>query len=86
MLLLYLVDMIVISPEFDSCLQRLEEVFRRLQDAGLKLKSTKCKLLQDNVHSLCHVVSVKGVVTNTAKVESIKELDPLKTLNLCKHF
>ena len=46
-ILLYLDDVIVISSDFDSHLQRLEEVFKWLQDAGLKVKPTKCKLLHD---------------------------------------
>ena len=44
-LLLHLDDVIVISPDFDSHLQRLEEVLVRLQHAGLKLKPSKCELL-----------------------------------------
>ena len=68
--------MIVISPDFDSHLQRLEKVFRRLQDARLKLKPTKCELLQDEVHYLGHVVSMKGVATDPAKVEAIKNGSP----------
>ena len=44
------------SPDFESHIQRLEEVFKWLQDAGLKLKPSKCELLQDEVHYLDHVV------------------------------
>ena len=55
-LFLYLNDVIVISPDFTSHLQRLEDVFGRLQDAGLKLKPAKCELLQDEVHYLGYVV------------------------------
>ena len=61
--LLYLDDMIVNFPDFDSHLQRLEDVFRWLQDAGVKLKPMKCKLLQDEVHYLGSVVNSKGVTT-----------------------
>ena len=63
MLLHYLDEVIKISPNFDSYLQRLVEVFRRLQHAGLKLKPTKCEHLQDKVHYLSYVVSAKGVAT-----------------------
>ena len=56
-LLRYLDEVIVIFPDFDSHLQRLKKVFSRLQNAGLKPKPTKCKLLQDEVHYLGHVVS-----------------------------
>ena len=68
--------MIVISPDIDSHLQRLEEVFSRLQDAGRKLKPTMCELLQDEVHYLGHVVSAEGVATDPAKVEAIKKWEP----------
>jgi hypothetical protein len=44
-LLLYLDDIIVIAPDFETHLQRLTEVLRRLQQAGLKLKPSKCELL-----------------------------------------
>ena len=72
-LLLYLNDVIVISPDFNSHLQRLEKIFRWLQDASLKLKPTKCELLQDEVHYLGYVVSAKGVTTDPPKVEAIKK-------------
>ena len=85
-LLLYLEDVIVISPDFDSYLQRLEEVFRQLQDTGLKLKPTKCELLQDEVHYLGHGVSVKDVANDPAKVEAIKKWKPLKDVKALQAF
>ena len=42
----------------------------------VKLKLTKCELLQDEVHYLGHVVSVKGVATDLAKVKAIKNGSP----------
>jgi len=44
-LLIYLDDNIVISPDFQTHASCLWEVFKRLQDAGLKLKPSKCALL-----------------------------------------
>ena len=85
-LLLYVDNVIVISPDFDSHLQRLEKVLRRLQDAGLKLKPTKCELLQDEVHYLGHVVSAKGVATDLAKVEAIKKCEPPKDVKALQAF
>jgi len=55
-LLIYLNDVIVISPDFDTHVSRLMEVFDRLQAAGLKLKPSKCALLQREVKYLGHVV------------------------------
>ena len=62
--LLYLNDVIIISPDFESHIQRLQDVFERLQDAALKLKPSKCELLQDEVHYLGHVVRADGVATD----------------------
>ena len=41
-LLVYLDDIIVIATDFDEHIQRLDEVFRRISLAGLKMKPTKC--------------------------------------------
>ena len=84
-LLLYLDDVILIFPYFVSCLHRLKEVFKRLQDAGFKLKPTKCELLQNEVRYVGHVVSVKGVATNPEKVEAVKKWEPPKDANLYRH-
>ena len=84
-LLLYLNEVIVTFPFFESHLQRLKEVFKRLQDAGLKLKPTKCELRQDKVRYVGHIVIAKGVATNPAKVEAIKKWEPPKDANLYRH-
>lgn len=72
-LLLYLDDIIVIAPDFDSHLLRLEEVFQRLRLAGLKLKPSKCFLMQEEVKYLGHVVSNKGVSTDPHKIDAVSE-------------
>ena len=71
-LLLHLGDVIVIFLNFDSHLQRLDKPFKRLQDAGLKLKPTKCKLLKDEVYYLGCVMSAKSVASDPAKVQDFQ--------------
>ena len=70
-LLLYLDDIIVISPDFQSHLERLEEVLKRLRGAKLKLKPSKCELFQSEVRYLGHVVSSQGVSTDPEKVDAV---------------
>ena len=48
-LLLYLDDIIVIVPDFETHLERLGEVLGRLRRAGHKLKLAKCEFLQTEV-------------------------------------
>jgi len=62
-LLIYLDDVIVISPDFQTHVSRLREVFERLRGAGLKLKPSKCALLQ---------LEVKYLVKDPEKVRAIE--------------
>jgi len=48
-------------------------VFVRLQTAGLKLKPSKCALLQQEVKYLGHVVGGNGVAIDPAKVRAVKD-------------
>ena len=84
--LLYLDDVIVISPDFQSHLQRLEEVLQRLHQAGLKLKPQKCELLQERVRYLGHIVSAAGIATDPEKIEAIANWPPPKDLKQLQAF
>ncbi|CAH1253110.1 RTL1 [Branchiostoma lanceolatum] len=70
--LVYLDDIIVFGRTFEEHWDRLEAVLQRLQDAGLKVKTTKCQLLREKVSFLGHVVSEQGVETEPKKVEAVK--------------
>jgi len=72
-LLIYLDDVIVISPDFTIHVSRLREVFDCLRAAGLKLKPSKCALLQPEVTYLGHVVGQEGVSTDPETVQAVKE-------------
>ena len=50
---------------------RVESFLEWLRIAKLKLKVSKCRLLQREVHILGHVVSEAGIRTDPAKVEVI---------------
>ena len=67
-LLTYLDDIIIFSSDIDEHLKPLEEVFSRLVDAGLKLKSSKCDLV---IRYLGHVVGKDGVKPSPNTVQSI---------------
>ena len=71
--LVYLDDILVIRQTFKEHLANLREVFSRLQRTGLKLKPTKCKLLQKEVDFLGHVVSHQGIGADPKKVMVVTE-------------
>ena len=70
--IIYLDDIMIFSKDPVSHLERLEAVFRKLEEAGLKLKPSKCELFQRKLAYLGHVISAKGVATNEGKIEAIK--------------
>ena len=70
--LIYLDDIIVFSSTFEEHLQRLERVFTRLRQHGLKLKPSKCHFGQSEVHYLGHIISEKGIATDPEKVQAVK--------------
>lgn len=72
-LLIYLDDVIVFAPDFNSHLDRLDFVFSRLSQQGLKLKPDKCKLLRSSVQYLGHVVSDAGIAPDPDKVVAVQE-------------
>ena len=70
--IIYLDDIVIFSKDLASHLQRLEAVFWKLEEAGLKLKPSKCKLFRRQLAYLGHVISAKGVATDESKIEAIK--------------
>ena len=70
--IIYLDDIVIFSKDLASHLERLEAVFQKLEEAGLKLKPSKCELFRRQLAYLGHVISAKGVATDESKIEAIK--------------
>jgi len=58
-MLVYLDDILVYSSTFHEHLQRLDVVFSRLKEMGLKVKLEKCRFLQEEVKFLGHQISAR---------------------------
>ena len=71
--IIYLDDIVIFSKDPASHLERLEAVFRELEEAGLKLKSSKCELFWRQLAYLGHVISAKGAATDEGKIEAIRD-------------
>ena len=69
--LIYIDDIIVFGRNFEEHLRRVEEVFERLKNAGLKLKPDKCNMLQTEVVFLGHVVTAQGIRPNPTNIAKI---------------
>lgn len=71
-LLLHLDNVVIFSSSVQQHLERLEVVFFRLHQQGLKIKVSKCHFFQKQVKYLGHVVSAEGVATDNDKVAVVK--------------
>jgi hypothetical protein len=71
--LVYLDDVMVVGSTFDEHLKNLNEIFGRLRSAHLQLNVKKCKLFQQEVNFLGHVVSPAGIQTDPDKLEPVRE-------------
>ena len=71
--LVYIDDLIIFSWTYDKHLRHLEQVFKCLREANVRLKPSKCHFVQPEVEYLGHVVSSKGLKPNPAKIQALQE-------------
>ena len=69
---IYLDDLIVFSKTYEEHLERLEMIFLRLRQCGLKLSPKKCTFLKEKVKYVGHVVSASGIDTDPDKIDKVK--------------
>ena len=72
-LVLYLDDVLVYSKTVSEHISRLEKVFQRSSEHGLKLNAATCKLFQPQVANLGHVVSKYGVAVDPDRIARIRD-------------
>ena len=70
---IYIDDIIIFSETEEDHLERLQLVFQRLRDCGLKLSVGKCAFAQSQVSFLGHLISAEGVRPDPDKIEKVKD-------------
>ena len=70
----YLDDIIIFSRNEEEHLQQIEEIFKRLREAGLKLKLQKCSFFKKHIQYLGHLISDEGIQPLPEKLESIRNM------------
>ena len=64
-------DILIFSKTVEEQLERLEFVFQRLRQHGLKWKLSKCHFFK--IRYLGHFISQNGIKTNPDKTKSIQD-------------
>ena len=76
--LVYLDDIIIFGRSFEEHFNRLDLVLGRLKDAGLKIKSSKCRFFLEKIHFLGHIVTNQGVEKDSEKVAAVSKIKSSK--------
>ena len=82
----YLDDIVIFSNNEVGHSQHLETVFKRLQDAGLKLKESKCYFFRSQIHYLGHMLSAEGIQPLPEKLDSITNMPVPENQTKVKQF
>lgn len=70
--MVYLDDIAIFASNFEEMLERLDRVFARLAENGLKVKPAKCKLFKKEIRYLGYLVSSQGVQPEPDKIEAVQ--------------
>ena len=71
--LVYLDDIVIFGRTSQELLKRMDDVFGRLFQAGLKIKPKKCRLFRRETEFLGHIISGEGVKVNPDKIAAIRD-------------
>lgn len=82
----FLDDILVTGKTDQEHLERLEHVFKKLKECGLKVKKEKCCLFQNSVKYLGHVIDKEGLHTSDERVFAIKRVPVPGTVTELKSF
>ena len=85
-LLCYLDDLLVFSPTISEHIRRLDIVFTRLSEYGLKLELRKCDFFKREVKYLGHGVSAEGIATDPENVTAVENWPKPETLKQLRSF
>lgn len=75
----YLDDFIIVTPDFETHIHILKEIFKRLKRVGLALNKEKCIFCRDELKYLGYVVNRVGLNTDPEKVKAIVNMPIPKT-------
>ena len=75
----YLDDIIIFSRTAEEHLDHTKQVFKKLQNAQLSMKLSKCHFFAKEIQYLWHVLSTMGIRPLPSKTQAINNMHPPKT-------
>ena len=71
LIMCYVDDVVIATPTLEDQIERLDEVFTCMKQAGLKCKPSKCEVLRDSIKYLGRLVDKHGVRPDPEAVEAV---------------
>ena len=71
LIMCYVDDVVIATPTLEDHIERLDEVFTCMKQAGLKCKPSKCEILTDSIKYLGRLVDKHGVRPVPEAVEAV---------------
>jgi hypothetical protein len=84
--MVYLDDINIYAETFEEHLEKLEEVFKRIRVAGLKIKPSKCHFAKQEITFLGHIVNENGILPDPEKIEKVKNFPRPTTVTNIRSF
>ncbi|CAF0859482.1 unnamed protein product [Brachionus calyciflorus] len=84
--LAYKDDILTFSKTFEDHLEHLEKLFIKLRDAKIKVKTSKCKIAQNQTMFLGYKISGKGVEIDEDRIKTMQNHPKPKTTKQIKQF
>ena len=82
----YLDDIIIFSETEEEHLAHIEEIFKWLEAADLKMKRSKCDFFKKHIHYLGHLISADGIRPLKDKLDSIRDMPAPRNSKEVKQF
>ena len=75
---MYIDDIIIFSPDLKTHVQHVHSVLKRLKEANLRLKPSKCTFAREEVKILGYIINATGVHPDPDKTSAIQAMSPPK--------
>ena len=82
----YLDDIIIFSDTEEEHLAHIEEIFRRLEAADLKMTQSKCNFFKKYIHYLGHLISANSIRPLKDKLDMIQDMPAPHNCKEVKQF
>jgi hypothetical protein len=82
----YLDDIVCFSATMEEHAQKLEAIFKRLEEANFKIQPGKCVFATDTVEYLGHICTPFGIRPDPKKVKAIEQYPVPKTVRDVRAF